>query len=334
MAPTSARRSGHSRRAQFGLFTGYVLATIGAAVGAVLLGISLWRPSSFNGFRTAASDTVAPVGEVAAKGRAEGQGLFDSISGYLAAGSQNAALKQEVELARIRLKEGDGNSAEANLPDAVAQAVLQDASKQLNVPARQLRIVRSEARQWPNSCLGLPQTDRGCAQAIVPGWRVMVEGAQQGLIYRTNESGSLVMLENTGTIGNATGVSIPSNELPPPLAKDAVFRVISTGGITGRMEETTLMNNGQMIKKVGSMAPEITSVSPQRLEQFKRLLSIQPMAQYNGLSYPAPQGAADYMNLTLTSQYGTVRFADMAQDQLPKPLQVVMLMWNVMAQGK
>ncbi|QDM40066.1 rod shape-determining protein MreC [Altererythrobacter sp. TH136] len=105
MAPTSQRRSGHSRRAQFGLFTGYVLATIGAAVGAVLLGISLWRPSSFNGFRTAASDTVAPAGEVAAKGRAEGQGLFDSISGYLAAGSQNAALKQEVELARIRLKE-------------------------------------------------------------------------------------------------------------------------------------------------------------------------------------------------------------------------------------
>ncbi|TCJ37393.1 rod shape-determining protein MreC [Parafrankia sp. BMG5.11] len=105
MAPTSQRRSGHSRRAQFGLFTGYVLATIGAAVGAVLLGISLWRPSSFNGFRTAANDTVAPAGEVAAKGRAEGQGLFDSISGYLAAGSQNAALKQEVELARIRLKE-------------------------------------------------------------------------------------------------------------------------------------------------------------------------------------------------------------------------------------
>jgi rod shape-determining protein MreC len=105
MAPTSQRRSGHSRRAQFGLFTGYVLATIGAVVGAVLLGISLWRPSSFNGLRSAAGDTVAPVGEISAEGRAEGQGLFDSISGYLAAGSQNAALKQEVELARIRLKE-------------------------------------------------------------------------------------------------------------------------------------------------------------------------------------------------------------------------------------
>ena len=112
MAPTSARRSGHSRRAQYGLFTGYVLAAIGAAVGAILLGVSLWRPSSFNGLRSAAADTVAPVGEASAAGRAGGQGLFDSIAGYLAAGSQNAKLKQEVELARIRLKEAEAVKTE------------------------------------------------------------------------------------------------------------------------------------------------------------------------------------------------------------------------------
>ena len=55
MAPSSKRRSGHSRRAQYGLFTGYVLAGIGAIVGALLLGISLWRPTTFNGPRTAAA---------------------------------------------------------------------------------------------------------------------------------------------------------------------------------------------------------------------------------------------------------------------------------------
>lgn len=107
MAPPSSRRSGHSRRAQYGLFTGYVLATIGALFGALLLGISLWRPTSFNGFRTSAGDIVAPVGEANAVARTEGQGLFDSVSGYLRAGSQNAKLKKEVELARIRLKEAD-----------------------------------------------------------------------------------------------------------------------------------------------------------------------------------------------------------------------------------
>lgn len=114
MAPPSSRRSGHSRRAQYGLFTGYLLATIGLVVGALLLGISLWRPNSFNGLRGAASDTVAPVGKAGAATRANGQGWIDSITGYLAAGSQNADLRKEVELARIRLKEAEAIKSENN----------------------------------------------------------------------------------------------------------------------------------------------------------------------------------------------------------------------------
>ena len=56
MAPPSSRRSSYSRRAQYGVFTGYVVAGIGALVGAVLLALSLWRPASFNGPRTVAHD--------------------------------------------------------------------------------------------------------------------------------------------------------------------------------------------------------------------------------------------------------------------------------------
>lgn len=107
MAPKT-RRSSYSRRAQYGTFTGYVVAAIGAVIGAVLLGLSLWQPGSFSGPRNIASDVVVqPVGEASAAARTSGQGLFDSISGYLAAGGQNAKLKEEVELARIRLAEAD-----------------------------------------------------------------------------------------------------------------------------------------------------------------------------------------------------------------------------------
>ncbi|MFN6934691.1 MAG: rod shape-determining protein MreC [Tsuneonella sp.] len=112
MAPPSSRRSGHSRRAQYGQFTGYVLAAIGAALGAVLLGVSLWRPSSFNGVRTSASDVVAPAGKTGAVVRTGGQSWFEAIGGYFAAGSQNAELRKEVELARIRLKEADAVRSE------------------------------------------------------------------------------------------------------------------------------------------------------------------------------------------------------------------------------
>ncbi len=104
MAPSS-RRSSYSRRAQYGVFTGYVLAGIGALVGAILLGLSLWRPANFNGVRGAAQDAVSPANEGAAAARTESKDLIDSISGYLGAGRQNAELRREVEIARIRLEE-------------------------------------------------------------------------------------------------------------------------------------------------------------------------------------------------------------------------------------
>lgn len=105
MAPPSSRRSGHSRRAQYSVFTGYVVAGIGALIGAVLLGISLWQPKAFSGLRNGASEVVAPAGEATATARSGTSGFFDSVAGYLKAGSEYAALKDEVELARIRLAE-------------------------------------------------------------------------------------------------------------------------------------------------------------------------------------------------------------------------------------
>lgn len=112
MAPPSKRRPGFSRRAQYGIFTGYVVAGIGALVGAVLLGLSLWRPASFNGPRTVAVDVIAPAGELSADVRVGGQGLIDSILGYYHAGSQNTRLKREMELARIRLAEAEAVAQE------------------------------------------------------------------------------------------------------------------------------------------------------------------------------------------------------------------------------
>ncbi len=103
MAPSS-RRPGHSRKAQYGLFTGYVIAGIGALLGAALLVISLIEPGAFGNLRGVANDAVAPVSRTTAEAREGGKGLIETVRGYLRAGSQNAALKREVELARIRLK--------------------------------------------------------------------------------------------------------------------------------------------------------------------------------------------------------------------------------------
>ncbi len=107
MAPTGQRRSSYSRRAQFSMFTGYIVAGVGALVGAVLLALSIWQPNLFSGPRGAANDAVTPATETVAVARTESKGLFESIQGYLKAGSQNAKLRKEMELARIRLEEAE-----------------------------------------------------------------------------------------------------------------------------------------------------------------------------------------------------------------------------------
>lgn len=105
MAPPTNRRSGHSRRAQYSNFVGYVIAIAGALVGVVLLLISVNNANAFSGLRTAAQDTAAPAAQLATTSRTSSQGLWATISGYFVSGSQNARLRREVEESRVRLAE-------------------------------------------------------------------------------------------------------------------------------------------------------------------------------------------------------------------------------------
>jgi rod shape-determining protein MreC len=102
MAPP---KSSSNRRAQLSVFTGYVFAIAGAAIGAALLIISLWQPQALAGLRSMASDAAAPVGKAGASARTGGKGFFDAIAGYYRAGSKNAALEQEMQIARVKLAE-------------------------------------------------------------------------------------------------------------------------------------------------------------------------------------------------------------------------------------
>ena len=60
MAPPAHRRTGTNKKAQMGLFAGYVVAGLGALFGVALLTISFLRPETFNGLRTMAADVASP----------------------------------------------------------------------------------------------------------------------------------------------------------------------------------------------------------------------------------------------------------------------------------
>lgn len=112
MAPSSNRRSGSSRRAQYTNFIGYLVGGAGAVVGAGFLIVSIINPGFMSTLRGVGSDAVAPASRLAADGKAEGADFIETISGYLAAGRQNAELKREIARAKVRLVEADGIAEE------------------------------------------------------------------------------------------------------------------------------------------------------------------------------------------------------------------------------
>ena len=103
MAPPAKRRTGYSRRAQYGRFFGYVVAVAGLVVALLLLVVSIVDPRGFSAIKGAALDATVPV---SAGGRSVSNFFGDvgsGISNYFRAGSQNGRLRGELERARREL---------------------------------------------------------------------------------------------------------------------------------------------------------------------------------------------------------------------------------------
>lgn len=69
-----------------------------------------------------------------------------------------------------------------------------------------ITILEVEAMQWPDSCLGIQQPKTQCLQVITPGYQVILEYAGRTYTYRTNKTGSVILLES----GLPGGPTLPS----------------------------------------------------------------------------------------------------------------------------
>ena len=185
MAPPSSRRSGFSKKAQYSLFTGYLLAGVTVVLGLGLLLLSLWQPAAFAPLRGAASDVVAPVGSGSAEVRNQSQGLFASISGYFNAGQQNAALREELEIARIRLAEAAAVEAENRRLKGLLG--LKDTEAKPVAVARLVGSTATSARRHA-------YLSAGSSAGVMPGMPVISERGVIGRVLETGRGSARVML--------------------------------------------------------------------------------------------------------------------------------------------
>jgi len=105
VARPSNRRPGYSRRAQYGLFFGYVTAVSGAVVALLLLLLSAVDPNGFGALKGAVTDATMPI---ASAGRAITRTISDmggGVGSYIDAATKVRRLEAEAKANQTKLIE-------------------------------------------------------------------------------------------------------------------------------------------------------------------------------------------------------------------------------------
>ena len=72
------------------------------------------------------------------------------------------------------------------------RAALTALSENLGLPVEEIKLVSTEAVEWPDGCLGIQEEGLACTQVIIPGFRVILEANGRQMEYRTNEDGTQI----------------------------------------------------------------------------------------------------------------------------------------------
>ena len=185
MAPPGNRRSGFSRRAQYSTFAGYAIALVGLVVAAIILFASTRDDGLFAGPRAAAADASAPLAATAARARGDSQGFWATLSGYATSGSENARLKREVAVARVRRAESAA-IAEENKRLKALLGLAQSETR----PVATTRLIASTA----TSTRRFATLGAGASDGVVVGMPVRSPLGLVGRVLETGRSTARVLL--------------------------------------------------------------------------------------------------------------------------------------------
>jgi len=185
MAPVRDRRTGFSRRRQYGVFLGYVLAVAGVVVGAALLVLSAFDPPLFAGFRMAAATVTTPVSSVLATGGRVIASIPEAISDHFAVRARNGAMAEQLKaqaavLTRARVIAYDNRRLRALLG-------LRDRAR---TPVVTARLVSSTATSGRRFAL----INAGRFEGVRPGMPVLGPAGLVGRIVETGPNAARVLL--------------------------------------------------------------------------------------------------------------------------------------------
>ena len=94
--------------------------------------------------------------------------------------------------------EAAGTPAAGAVPDEILQKAITDAATQAGVDPAAVTVVSAEATTWNDGSLGCPEPGKVYTQALVPGYKIVLEAGGRTLDYHASETGSVKLCEGPG----------------------------------------------------------------------------------------------------------------------------------------
>ncbi|MEZ0243575.1 MAG: rod shape-determining protein MreC [Sphingomonas sp.] len=185
MAPSRDRRPGFSRRAQYGLFLGYVGAVAGAVIGAGLLLLSTFNPTAYAAVRSFFAEVTTPISSGLDWVKRSIAGTPEGISQHWDVKGENDRLKKQiadnevlVERARTLNQENRRLREMLKLRDVTADSV---------VAARLVNSTASSTRRYAT-------LNAGSWQGVKRGQPVRAPDGLIGQVVEVGANSSRVLL--------------------------------------------------------------------------------------------------------------------------------------------
>jgi len=104
-----------------------------------------------------------------------------------------AACSPQAGATEIPGQSGESANSSSENNTAAQNAAISAVSDNLELDAGQIKVVSTEAVEWPDACLGISQEGVACAQAVTPGYRIVLEVNGKQVEYHTNQDGSVIV---------------------------------------------------------------------------------------------------------------------------------------------
>jgi hypothetical protein len=65
-------------------------------------------------------------------------------------------------------------------------------AENLSLTPEEIKLISTEAVDWPNACLGIETEGTSCAEVVTPGFRIFLEADGKQVEYHTNQDGTVI----------------------------------------------------------------------------------------------------------------------------------------------